>query len=637
MRLRIAKILQSPAGFFFAFTLLISAPRVAAQRPAGPPTIPQRSVPNVFPTENVDVLVSVREPNGMPLPVSALVKLYSEGRGYRTAPTQDGSTATFSKVFSGEYEIEVTAIGYKTAKEHASVFAGGASFTIFIYLHSESEAVPGSGGPPSAVMTPRLQSEVDKGLEKQRKREFEEARRHFEKAAKMAPGNPDVRYLLGMLEYVQQHFEAAKGKFEAALSIYPSHERSLLALGELQLRTGDPVAAAQTLEKAYQLNGADWRTHLLLANAYFQQKNYEKALPHATRATELAKEHAAIAWLLRGRILASAGKRDEAKQAYETVIRSFPADAGVAEAKTQLAELNKPSAEVVSRISRPTVPVPDPPPPPPPPPSSIRPWAPPDIDAKEYPAVQDVACQESEVIQRTQARTAHQLGNLEKFLATEHIEHQEIDANGNPGLARTKDFNYIVLVEHPRPGMSFINEKRDGGDNLDSFPTSLATQGLIGLGVNIFDPNYAGGLEYKCEGLGAWRGQAAWRVRFEQKKGVPSQIRTWRNSRGLFPIPLKGRVWIAASGYDVLHVETDLREPVTELQLSRDHLIVDYGPVKFEKGKTTLWLPWSADMFMELRGRRYHHRHVLTNYMLFSVDTGSTITKPKTNPEEVQP
>jgi hypothetical protein len=95
-------------------------------------------------------------------------------------------------------------------------------------------------------------------------------------------------------------------------------------------------------------------------------------------------------------------------------------------------------------------------------------------------------------------------------------------------------------------------------------------------------------------------------------------------------------VWVAANSYDVLHVETDLREPVKELQLSRDHLIVDYGPVKFEKGNTTLWLPWSAEMFMELRGKRYHHWHTLTNYMLFSVDTGSTIGKPKIAPEQEQ-
>jgi hypothetical protein len=229
-----------------------------------------------------------------------------------------------------------------------------------------------------------------------------------------------------------------------------------------------------------------------------------------------------------------------------------------------------------------------------------------------------------------------QLGNFEKFLATEHIEHQEVNANGIPGTAREKDFNYLIFVEHPRPGMSFLEEKRDGGDNLGSFPTSLATQGLAALALSVFDPNYQGDLIYKCEGLGTWRGQAVWRLRFEQRRDVPSRIRMWRNNRGTYSIPLKGRVWIAASSYDVLHIETDVREPVKALKLTRDHLLIDYGPVKFEHSGTTLWLPWDAEMFMELRGKRYHHTHTLRNYMLFSVDAGNTIAKPKQDPDREQ-
>jgi hypothetical protein len=125
-------------------------------------------------------------------------------------------------------------------------------------------------------------------------------------------------------------------------------------------------------------------------------------------------------------------------------------------------------------------------------------------------------------------------------------------------------------------------------------------------------------------------------MRFEQHKERPSRIRIWRNGRGRFAIPLKGRVWINASSYDVLHLETDLREPVSDLQLSRDHLLIDYGPVQFNNGKTSLWLPWYAEMYMELRGKRYHHRHTLTNYMLFSVDTQNTIAAPKNVPDQEQ-
>jgi hypothetical protein len=338
--------------------------------------------------------------------------------------------------------------------------------------------------------------------------------------------------------------------------------------------------------------------------------------------------------MLLGQIMIHEEKREEAKKAFETVVRCFPNDPTVSEAKLQLAALDSGAVTPVSSALPP--PEPAPPPPTRPAPVALRPWAPPDIDSKEYPAVKDVACSENDLVERTQAKMMRLLGNFERFLATEHIEHQEVDANGIPGPAREKDFNYLIFVQHPMPGMSFLEEKRDGGDNLGSFPTSLATQGLAALALSVFDPNYQGDLIYKCEGLGTWRGQAVWRLRFEQRRDVPSRIRTWRNNRGTYAIPLKGRVWIAASSYDVLHIETDVREPVKELELTRDHLLIDYGPVKFERSGTTLWLPWDAEMFMELRGKRYHHTHTLRNYMLFSVDTGNTIAKPKQDSEQEQ-
>ena len=581
----------------------------------------------------MNVLVSVREPSGMPLTGFAMVKLISARGAFLTASTQDGSTATFSNILSGEYEVEVTATGYKTAKEHASVYAGGADCTIYVYLHPENEAVPAGGPPRGAAMTPRLQQQIDKGLDKYRHKQFDEARAQFLKAAKMAPGNPDIQYLLGMVEYAQEHFEAAREKFQAALSLDPSHERSLLSLGELQLRTGDPASAVETLEKVYQNDGADWRTHFLLANAYAQEKNYDKALPHAIKMVGLAKQSAAPGWVLLGQIYLAQEKREEAKRAFETVLQSFPKDPAAGEAKSALAELEKnavaaeasgtggksqPPTAVLAAL----------------PLTPARPWAPPDIDSKEYPAVKDVACSESDLVRRTQKRVQTLMGNFEKFLATEHIEHQQVDGKGIPGLVRERDFNYIVLVQHPRPGLTFLEESRNGGAGTDSFPTSLATLGLVALGVNVFDPNYEKGLDYKCEGLGSWRGKATWRLRFEQRKEVPSQIRLWRNNHGTYHIPLKGRVWIDATSFDVLHVETDLREPVNDLVLTRDHLIVDYGPVKFDKNGTTLWLPWNAEMFLELHGKRYHHTHALRNYMLFSVDTTNTISQPKQTMEE---
>jgi TolA-binding protein len=581
----------------------------------------------------VTVVVSVRETSGMPIQGNAFVKLSSNFSGvHLTAATQDSTEATFPPVRAGDYEIEVSCPGYKTTTEQASVMPSNSSYNVYVYVVSES--APAGTAPSKTTMTPRLQSEIDRGVDKMRHQQFDAARSHFDKAAKMASGNPDVQYLLGMLEYYQQHYDLARAKLEAAIAIYPSHERALVTLGEIQLRDNRPEQAAKTLEKAYLLNGADWRTHYLLADAYAGEREFEKARTHAQRAAELGKDHAAPARVLLGHIFVSENKPNEARAVFNEVIRDFPKDPAAKEAQAALAALNKPApvATAASTSSKqPTtaargapesLPAPAPLP-------VVRPWAPPDVDAKEYVLAQDVSCSEDQLLQRTEARTSKQLSNLEKFLATEHIEHQEVDAYGNPGPVRARDFSYLVFVKRPRTGELFLEEERDGGENLESFPTSLASRNLVGLGIFLFNPDYTSGITYKCEGLGEWRGQAAWQLRFEQKKEEPSRIMTWRNQRGVFPVPLKGRVWISANAYDVVHIETDLREEVPELELVRDHLIIDYGPVQFEHAKTSLWLPWYAELYMQVRGKRYHHRHTLTDYQLFSVDTDHQISAPK--------
>ena len=110
------------------------------------------------------------------------------------------------------------------------------------------------------------------------------------------------------------------------------------------------------------------------------------------------------------------------------------------------------------------------------------------------------------------------------------------------------------------------------------------------------------------------RGEAVLEIRFQEEDTEALSVRRWKRNGMVYNVPFKGRIWISQTSYDVLRVETDLLAPIAKLQLTRDHLRVDYGPVKFDRGNQTLWLPWDAEMFMELRGRRYHHRHYLSDY-----------------------
>ena len=506
---------------------------------------------------------------------------------------------------------------------------------VYVYLHPESELATATR---PAIVPERVLKEIDKGMSAMQSNHDADALRHLTKASQMAPTNADVAYLLGILALNGKDLSAAGEHFQKAVNYAPGHDRALLELGYVQVETSQWNPAVESLEKSLQINTTSSRAHLLLANAYAQLRNYPKAEEHAQRAEEFGSENAAPARTLLAEILAAQGNREGAKQEFEAVLRDFPNAPSASIARQELQRLSNPNAPATSAASvtstagpmvaaeaalMPAMSA-----------ATVTAWAPPNVDTSAPGVAPDVACSVDDVVQRTGINTNRQLENLEKFLATEHIQHEEVNKRGEVTDVRNKDFSYMVFVEHSKDGLVFLNENRDGGTGTDSFPTSLATVGLVSLGVDVFHPGFAKALNFKCEGLGQWRGKAAWVLHFEQKSDVKSYLRLWETKTKTVEVPLKGRVWVAASSYNVLHVESDLREPMKDLELMRDHLAIDYGPVNFQNGKTELWLPWYADMYLELHGKRYHHNHTLSNFSLFAVDTNDKINLPKNVPTE---
>jgi len=96
-----------------------------------------------------------------------------------------------------------------------------------------------------------------------------------------------------------------------------------------------------------------------------------------------------------------------------------------------------------------------------------------------------------------------------------------------------------------------------------------------------------------------------------------------------YPVALRGRAWIAADSYQIVRIETDLVATLPEIRLFVDHTIVDYGPVWFKDRNVEMWLPRSAEVYSDWRGKRMHRRHSFSNYILFSVDEKQRISEPK--------
>jgi len=80
--------------------------------------------------------------------------------------------------------------------------------------------------------------------------------------------------------------------------------------------------------------------------------------------------------------------------------------------------------------------------------------------------------------------------------------------------------------------------------------------------------------------------------------------------------------------YQIVRMETDLVNTVPGIRLFADRTVVEYGPVRFKNRDVEMWLPQSAELYSDWRGKRVHRRYSFSNYILCSVDEKPSISEP---------
>ena len=595
--------------------------------------------------------VNVRNATGAPLDTQATIVLRQRvGSIQVTQNTMEAASAEFRGLPVGDYVIEVSAAGYQPATEEATLFS--ATSVSHVFVHLLPLTAPGAtvaSGPP--LLAPKAQKEIQDAIQAMERSDLDEAQKRLERAEKLAPGHPEVHYLWGMLNLRRNDLAAARQRFEKAISIYPQHVPALGALGRLLFQQGDLTGAAAALERALVVDSRSRDNHAFMAAVLFQQKQMEKARYHAEQALDIAQNKLPETRLLLAQILAAQGESAKAADVLTAFLADYPAHSDADAARRMLAELRsggrpaeagdqdgtgnpaggetKPQGVKVTRAGARVLAL-----------ASLTPelapgamaptareWAPKDVDDQPPAVFRDVTCSAQQVVERAGRRVMDLAKNLRDVNAQESVTHTEIDSLGRPGRSESRSYEYMFSIRRGEPNLLWVEEFRNGqlGDN--NFIGSVHTMGVTALAL-IFHPAYASDFEMTCEGQGSWRGEPVWYVHFRQRDDKPSRFYVVRHERGATGVPLKGRAWIAANSHQIVRLELGLVAPMPDLRLDREQLVIEYGPVTFKERKQTYWLPSSADIYAQMRGKRYHRRHALMHYVHFAVDTKQKITDP---------
>jgi hypothetical protein len=249
--------------------------------------------------------------------------------------------------------------------------------------------------------------------------------------------------------------------------------------------------------------------------------------------------------------------------------------------------------------------------------------APPDVAQPTPAARTETPCPLPQLLHEASNRVQELGDNLQRFSAKERVEHVEIDKRGKHRNPRTNVFDYVAEIRQDVPGQTYVEEYRSGAIEA---PLPLVDTGTAAFAL-IFHPRHIEQFAMSCEGLTNMGTRAVWQLNFAQRPDRVNDFHGFRVKGNLYHVKLKGRAWIAADNYEVVRLETDLMEPIKEIDLQAEHLAIDYGPVEFPKRKLQLWLPGSASLYVDYHGHRYQRRHDFSDFRLFWVEAEQQVKK----------
>jgi cytochrome c-type biogenesis protein CcmH/NrfG len=268
-----------------------------------------------------EIAVTVRDGAGNVVTSSATIKLYRDGFGIDQSTTTKGR-AFFIAPHEGDYSVTVEAAGYKSAQKDVTVSAP-IKQEVDVYLQrnagpNEVEGVP--GGP---VLAPKAKEELVKGLKALADNKLDEAQKHESEALKLAPSNPEVLYVQGVIYLKRSDPRRAQTELEKSDQLEPNQARVLAALGMALCNQKKYQEAIPTLEKALRLDpNAGWETQWALAKSYYYVGQYDQGLQLAQQARSAAHGTVPQTELLLAQCLTAVGRYEDSAEVLRAFLKS---------------------------------------------------------------------------------------------------------------------------------------------------------------------------------------------------------------------------------------------------------------------------------------------------------------------------
>ncbi len=211
------------------------------------------NVPTYNTHGSVLLLTVSRTPKGH-LDRQAVVRLLNRNTGIIVwQTTNDRGEASFGDLEVGPYDLEVSAVGYLTARKSVKVQASLITYHEDMALERDPSSID-LEATNAAQLPKKARKAIQRGVAALKSADYKEAEKQLKTAVSAAPDSVDANFLSGYLAFEQKRFDAAKDYLHKALTLDPHNVQAALLLGRIGLQQGDYNAAKTALEQAVAID-----------------------------------------------------------------------------------------------------------------------------------------------------------------------------------------------------------------------------------------------------------------------------------------------------------------------------------------------------------------------------------------------
>jgi hypothetical protein len=215
--------------------------------------------------------------------------------------------------------------------------------------------------------------------------------------------------------------------------------------------------------------------------------------------------------------------------------------------------------------------------------------------------------------------------NIPSFTCTESVTQEKLGKKGKAEYRMGSVNNYLALAKSADEDLAIeeVRMPRKLEPDKPDKPALLGTNGFSTM-LLIFHPLYRD--YYRFEVEPAEPGDKSRRVRFEHIAGTRS-ISAVRIRDRIYPLDLKGTVWMDPDSGAIMKISARLSAPMKEINIEQFRIDIAYTPWSFPPETEEKWLPSRAVIELQTGLQHWRNTHIYSVCKRFSVESSEEISK----------